>query len=111
MVGKFRPIFPMIGKIFRHFSNDWKIFSESIFGNKKDKKGNKTSGEQTGQTIPTIPDNCFGNNLDNPGQLLQGAPPNRAASMKTFSRHEDLENLFNLDSTLFSYILKVRGLE
>ena len=24
MVGKFRPVFPMIGKIFRHFSNDWK---------------------------------------------------------------------------------------
>ena len=27
MVGKFGPIFPMIGKIFRRFSNDWKKFS------------------------------------------------------------------------------------
>jgi hypothetical protein len=24
MVGKIRPFFPMIGKIFRRFSNDWK---------------------------------------------------------------------------------------
>ena len=94
MVGKFRPIFPMIGKIFRNFSNDLKTFSESIFGNKKDKQGNKTSGEQTGQTIPTIPDNCFGDNLDNPRQLLQGAPPNREAFLKTTSQHDGIENLF-----------------
>ena len=26
MVGKFRSFFPMIGKIFRRFSNDWKKF-------------------------------------------------------------------------------------
>ena len=30
MVGKFRPIFPMIGKIFRPFSNDWKKFSVQV---------------------------------------------------------------------------------
>ncbi len=29
MVGKTGPIFPMIGKIFRPFSNDWKKFSEA----------------------------------------------------------------------------------
>ena len=26
MIGKFGPVFPTIGKIFRQFSNDWKIF-------------------------------------------------------------------------------------
>jgi hypothetical protein len=24
MAGKFRPVFPIVGKNFRHFSNDWK---------------------------------------------------------------------------------------
>jgi hypothetical protein len=30
MVGKFRPIFPMIGKIFRPFSNDWKKYFQPL---------------------------------------------------------------------------------
>jgi hypothetical protein len=46
MVGKIGASFPMIGKNFRRFSNDWKTFSGRIFGNKKDKKGNKRGGEQ-----------------------------------------------------------------
>ena len=45
---KFFGSFPMIGKIFG-----------SVSGNKKNKKDNKTSGEQKGQTITTIPDNSF----------------------------------------------------
>ncbi len=35
MGGKFCPIFPMIGKIFRRFSNDWKKFSEGVAGTTK----------------------------------------------------------------------------
>ena len=32
MVGKNGPDFPMIGKFFRAFSNDWKTFSGEVFG-------------------------------------------------------------------------------
>jgi hypothetical protein len=54
MVGKNGPIFPMIGKIFRPFSNDWKKISGPFSGNKKNKTVNKTTGGQNRQTIPTI---------------------------------------------------------
>ncbi|MBR4252761.1 MAG: hypothetical protein IKQ15_10775 [Kiritimatiellae bacterium] len=32
MVGKIHPFFPMIGKFFRPFSNDWKKFSAQARG-------------------------------------------------------------------------------
>lgn len=41
MVGKMRPDFPMIGKIFRRFSNDWKTFSGASYVNKKDQRATK----------------------------------------------------------------------
>jgi hypothetical protein len=54
MVGKFRPIFPMIGKIFRAFSNDWKKFSAqgeskgSARGKRKERKGGDAKNTKTG---------------------------------------------------------------
>jgi hypothetical protein len=48
MVGKFDPVFPTIGKIFRRFSNDWKKFSGSRKGHKEHKgirKGGRDAGE------------------------------------------------------------------
>ena len=50
MVGKFGAIFPMIGKIFRAFSNDWKKFSAqgeskgSARGKRKERKGGGREG-------------------------------------------------------------------
>ena len=41
MVGKNRPNFPMIGKIFRQFSNDWKKFSREGSGRDSSHKGHK----------------------------------------------------------------------
>jgi hypothetical protein len=64
MVGKNWPIFPMIGKIFRPFSNDWKKFSRQRSGRDSSRKGDK---EHKGGGKR--------DNLDNIGQLLQGAPP------------------------------------
>ena len=57
MVGKNGPIFPMIGKIFRAFSNDWKKFSER-FWETKGTTGRTEEGKYKGcQTITTISDN------------------------------------------------------
>ncbi len=47
MVGKLWPIFPMIGKIFRAFSSDWKKFSGSRKGH-KEHKGIKGCGRNVG---------------------------------------------------------------
>jgi hypothetical protein len=52
MVGKNASIFPMIGKIFHAFSNDWKKFSREE--NRKDfshkgHKGHKAGGKKSGR--------------------------------------------------------------
>ena len=46
MVGKNGSNFPMVGKIFRRFSNDWKTFSEAGCGNKRTKR--ETNEEEEG---------------------------------------------------------------
>ena len=51
MVGKTAPIFPMIGKIIRPFSNDWKNFSRKEAGEipaTKDTKSTKEEGRNAG---------------------------------------------------------------
>ncbi len=64
MVGKIRPFFPMIGKIFSPvFQRLEKIFAP-FPGNKTN---NKTPGGQNRRTIPTIPDNCLRRQLGQPG--------------------------------------------
>ena len=58
----------MIGKIFRPFSNDWKKFSRPGSGRDSSHKGHKRGGKR--------------DNLDNIGQLLQGAPPQPGGGRK-----------------------------
>ena len=59
MVGKFWPIFPTIGKIFRRFSNDWKKFSGRFWETKGTKRETNEEENKNRQTIMTISDNCF----------------------------------------------------
>jgi hypothetical protein len=67
-------IFPMIGKIFRAFSNDWKNFQD-VFGKQKGERGTTKQGENKGcQTIMTIPDNGVLHGTSGTNRNLVGIP-------------------------------------
>jgi hypothetical protein len=66
------------------FSKD-RIISGTLSGNKTNKKANKTPGDQNRRTISAM---NFSDNPNNSRQLLQGAPPNRAAAVKEEARRQ-----------------------
>ena len=55
MVGKFRPFFPTIGKIFRQFSNDWKKFSVRFWKTKRTKRTTKQAENKTVRQFRQFP--------------------------------------------------------
>ncbi|MBR4251653.1 MAG: hypothetical protein IKQ15_05095 [Kiritimatiellae bacterium] len=68
MVGKNGPDFPMVGKNFRAFSNDWKSFSGRFWETKGTKGATKQGVDKECQTIMTISGNSSRRQL---GQLQE----------------------------------------
>ncbi len=73
MVGKNGPIFPMIGKIFRPFSNDWKKISAHFQETKRTKRSTKQPADKTVGQFRQFPTIVGGDNLGVPGGQLRPA--------------------------------------